>query len=395
MGNALREKVFELKDHMIRLRQDFHRHPELGFEEKRTAGVVAEYLRGLGLDVKERVGRTGVVGVLSGNGPGKTILLRADMDALPVHEKNEVDYRSEKDGVMHACGHDGHMAILLAAARVLKELRGDFPGNVKFLFQPGEEGYAGAKLQIEEGVLQDPQVDAALALHLRSDLPCGTVGWRVGPLMACMDSFRIFAKGKGGHAALPEGGVDAILMSAQAIQSLQSLVSREVSPLTPLVIHIGCISGGEAFNIIAETVEMKGTVRTLDVELRKEIPDRMRRILRGIGAGFRGELDLEYSFGYPIVENDPHITEVVKGAATAVVGNDKVVEVPAGMMSDDMAFFLQKVPGNYFFVGAKNPEKGADQPHHNARFNFDEEALPIGAEILVRSAMSYLRGAVK
>jgi amidohydrolase len=210
--------------------------------------------------------------------------------------------------------------------------------------------------------------------------------------MACMDSFRILAKGKGGHAALPEGGVDAILMSAHAIQSLQSLVSREVSPLTPLVIHIGRISGGEAFNIIAETVEMKGTVRTLDVELRKEIPDRMRRILKGIGAGFRGEFELEYNFGYPIVENDPHVTEVVKGAATAVVGKDKVLEVPAGMMSDDMAFFLQEVPGSYFFVGAKNPEKGADQPHHNARFNLDEEALPIGAEIMVRSAMSYLLG---
>lgn len=377
---------------MIRLRRDFHRHPELAFEEKRTAGVIADYLRELGLDVREGVGRTGVVAVLSGKGPGKTLLLRADMDALPVHEKNEVDYRSENEGVMHACGHDGHMAILLAVARVMKEHRGDFPGNVKFLFQPGEEGYAGAKLQIDEGALQDPRVHAALALHLSSDLPCGTVGTRVGPLMACMDSFRIVAKGKGGHAALPEGGVDAILMSAHAIQSLQSLVSREVSPLTPLVIHIGRISGGEAFNIIAETVEMKGTVRTLDAELRKEVPARMTRILDGIGTGFRGEFELEYTFGYPVVENDPHITVVVKNAASSVLGKDKVLEVPAAMMSDDMAYLLQEVPGCYFFVGAKNPAKGADQPHHNSRFNIDEEALPIGAEIMVRSAMSYLCG---
>jgi amidohydrolase len=316
------------------------------------------------------------------------------MDALPVQEKNEVDYRSEKPGVMHACGHDGHMAILLVAARVLKEHRGDFPGNVKFVFQAGEEGYAGARLQIEEGALEDPEVHAALALHLRSDLPCGTVGMRVGPLMACMDSFRIVARGKGAHAALPEGGVDAILMSAHAIQSLQSLVSREVSPLTPLVVHVGRISGGEAFNIVAETVEMKGTVRTLDTALRKEVPDRMRRILQGIGSSFRGELELEYDFGYPVVENAPAVTELVRGAAVAVLGRDKVLEVPAGMMSDDMAFFLQKVPGCYFFVGAGNPGKGADQPHHNSRFNFDEAALTIGAEIMVRSTIDYLRGAV-
>lgn len=395
MKDALGTKIVALREHMIRLRRDFHRHPELGLEETRTAGVIADYMRELGLDVKEKVGRTGVVGVLSGNGPGKTILLRADMDALPIQEKNEVDYRSEADGIMHACGHDGHMAILLTVARVLKECRGDFPGKVKFLFQPGEEGYAGAKLQIEEGALQKPRVHAALALHLRSDLPCGTVGLRVGPLMACMDSFRIVAKGRGGHAALPEGGVDAILMSAHAIQSLQSLVSREVSPLTPLVIHIGCVNGGEAFNIIADKVEMKGTVRTLDAELRKEIPERMKRIMHGIGNSFRGEFEFEYTFGYPVVENDLHLTDVVKGAAAAVIGKENVLEVPAGMMSDDMAFFFQEVPGSYFFVGANNPIKGADQPHHNARFNIDEESLPIGAEIMARSAMSYLCDAVK
>lgn len=384
------QEIADLKDEMIRLRRDFHQHPELGFEEKRTASIVAKYLDDLGLEVQTGIGRTGVVGLLSGNGRGKTLLLRADMDALPVQEQNEVQYRSQNDGIMHACGHDGHMAILIAAARILSAHREEFPGQVKFAFQPGEEGFGGAKFMIEDGVLKNPKVDAALALHLITFIPYGMIGIRTGPLMASMDSFSVRITGKGGHAAMPEGGVDSILMSAHAITALQSLISKEVSPLSPLVVHVGTIHGGQAFNIIAEKVEFKGTVRTLDEALQKTVPERVDRILRGVVEGLRGKYELDYEFAYPIVNNDGAMTDLVKRAAAEVVGEEKVFEVSPFMTSDDMAFFLREVRGCYFCVGAGNAEKGADQPHHNSRFNVDEDALTVGAEVMILAAMSYL-----
>lgn len=391
MKASLREEVHGLKAEMVRLRRDFHQHPELGFEETWTAGVAAAYLRDLGLEVQSGIGRTGVVGLLTGRDEGRTILLRADMDALPVQETNDVEYRSTNPGIMHACGHDGHMAILLAVARILSAHRDEIFGKIKFVFQPGEEGFAGARLQIDEGVLQNPETHAALALHLLTSIPCGMIGVRAGPLMASMDSFRIVITGKGGHAAMPESGVDAILIGAHAVAALQSMVSRQVSPQTPLVVHVGQIRGGEAFNIIAEQVELKGTVRTLDDGLRKAIPERMDRILKGIAEAFGGRHELEYVSGYPVLQNDGPMTDLVREAAAEVVGQQKVFEPPPAMISDDMAFFLQQVPGCYFFVGARNSEKGADQPHHNSRFNMDEDALATGAEVLVRAALSFTR----
>jgi amidohydrolase len=390
--DRIRKEILGLREEMIDLRRDFHRYPELGMEEERTAGVVANRLEGLGLKVSTGIGKTGVVGLLEGKGPGNTLLLRADMDALPIQEENNVSYRSEKKNVMHACGHDGHMAILLTVAKVLSAHREDFSGFVKFVFQPGEEGFGGARLMIEDRVLKDPQVNAAFALHLITRMPLGIIGLRSGPVMACMDDFSILIKGKGGHAANPEEGVDAILISSQVISALQSLISREAPPLTPLVVHVGTINGGSAFNIIADSVKLKGTLRTHDETLRRSMPERMDRILKGVTEALRGTHELDYQFGYPSVINDPVMTKLVAEAAAKVAAIKGTFEMQPAMTSDDMAFFLKEVPGSYFFLGAANAEKGLNKPHHNSMFDFDEEALVIGAETMARVALMYLEG---
>lgn len=390
MFDRIKDEILSLKDEIIQIRRDFHQHPELGFNEKWTAGIVAKYLTDMGLKVQTGIAGTGVVGLLKGKDPGKTVLLRADMDALPIQEENDVPYRSQKDGIMHACGHDGHMAILLTVAKILNAHREDLSGRIKFIFQPGEEGLAGARFMIEDGVLEDPKVDSAFGLHLNTGIPVGSLALRAGNMMACLDSFTIKIKGKGGHAAMPEGGVDAILMSAQVISTLQSLISKEVSPTTPLVVHVGTIHGGNAFNIVADQVELKGTVRTHDEILRKSMPERIDRIVKGVTEALRGAHELDYQFGYLPVVNDAAMTELVKGVGAQVVGNEQVLEIPPVMMSDDMGFFLKEITGCYFFVGAANPEKGFDQPHHNARFDFDEDALIVGAEVMTRVALAYL-----
>lgn len=390
MFDRIKDEILSLKDEIIQIRRDFHQHPELGFNEKWTAGIVAKYLTDMGLKVQTGIAGTGVVGLLKGKDPGKTVLLRADMDALPIQEENDVPYRSQKDGIMHACGHDGHMAILLTVAKILNAHREDLSGRIKFIFQPGEEGLAGERFMIEDGVLEDPKVDSAFGLHLNTGIPVGSLALRAGNMMACLDSFTIKIKGKGGHAAMPEGGVDAILMSAQVISTLQSLISKEVSPTTPLVVHVGTIHGGNAFNIVADQVELKGTVRTHDEILRKSMPERIDRIVKGVTEALRGAHELDYQFGYLPVVNDAAMTELVKGVGAQVVGNEQVLEIPPVMMSDDMGFFLKEITGCYFFVGAANPEKGFDQPHHNARFDFDEDALIVGAEVMTRVALAYL-----
>jgi len=390
MSIPLKQEIQKLKEEMIAWRREFHAHPELGMEEKWTSETIARRLLEFGLAVKTGVGGTGVVGLIEGASAGRTVLLRADMDALPIREENEAPYRSGIDGVMHACGHDGHMAILLTVAKILSAHRQALRGGIKFVFQPGEEGFGGARFMIADGVLAHPQVDAAFALHLIASIPVGMIGVRPGPLMAAMDSFTVRILGKGGHAAMPEGGVDAILIGAQAIIALQSLISREVSPFTPLVVHAGTIRGGNAFNIIAESVEMKGTVRCLDEGLRKSIPERMDRILKGITGALRGSHELDYQFSYPTVVNDGAMTELIKAQTAEVVGREMVIEVPPSMAGDDMAFFLKEVPGCYFFVGAGNPHKGLNHPHHSSRFDIDEDALVIGAEALARAAVAFL-----
>ena len=390
MNELVRKKVTDLKDEMIQIRRELHQYPELGFQEKRTAGMVAEYLGSLDLEVQTGVAETGVVGLLSGGKPGKTILIRADMDALPIEEANDVPYRSKNPGVMHACGHDGHMAVSLIAARILKSIFEKFSGQIKFVFQPGEEGFGGAREMIKQGVMRDPEVDAAIGLHLANTIPIGRLAVRAGPIMASMDSFSVKITGKSGHAAMPEEAVDAILISSQVVTALQTLISKETSPLEPLVVHVGTIQGGRAFNVVADHVELKGTVRTTNGEFQKSIPEKMGRIISNLSKSLRGSGKLDYHFDYPPVVNDERIAQMVRATAISVLGKDNILVIPPIMASDDIGFFLKEVGGCFFFVGSSNPDKDITGAHHNPHFDFDEDAMFIGAEILIGSVLEYL-----
>ncbi len=393
-SDRLKAEIDELVPDMVAMRRDLHEHPELAFEEVRTSGIVAQRLRTLGLEVQTGIAKTGVVGLLRGGAskPGaKTIAIRADMDALPVYELNEIDYRSMVDGKMHACGHDGHTSILLAVADILSKRKPELSGNVKFVFQPAEETVGGAAPMVKEGAMQG--VDGIIGLHLISDYPIGRVGVRAGPVFASADKLALTVRGKGGHAAMPEASVDPIVIAAYIVTALQTLISRETSPFGPAVITIGKIQAGTAFNIIPETAEMIGTMRAYSDEHRKKLRRRIGEIASGIATAMGGSCDVEIISGCPPCVNDAGMTEVVRKAAAATVGEREVddSEEVLSSGSDDMACFLEAVPGCYFIVGAKNAEKGANYPHHHPRFNIDEDALPIGVEVLTRAAMEYLK----
>ena len=390
----LKSDIDELVPDLIAMRRDLHEHPELAFEEVRTSGIVAQRLKSMGLEVQTGIAKTGVVGLLRGgaNKPGaKTIAIRADMDALPIHEMNDIAYRSTIDGKMHACGHDGHTSILLAVAEMLNKRREELSGNVKFVFQPAEENIGGAEPMIKEGAMQD--VDGIIGLHLISDYPLGRVGVRSGPVFASADRFILTVNGKGGHAAMPETTVDPIVISAHIVTALQTLISRETSPMGSAVITIGTIKAGTAFNIIPESAEMHGTMRSFNADHRQKLKRRISEVAQGIATAMGGSCEVNMLDGCPPCVNDGKMTEVVHGAAIATVGEQDVDASDDVMTagSDDMACFLDAVPGCYFIVGAKNEAKGANYPHHHPRFNIDEDALPIGVEILTRAAMDYLK----
>jgi amidohydrolase len=386
----LSPEVAGMAEELAATRRDFHMHPELGYEERRTAGIVAARLRELGLEIREGVAETGVIGLLRGGRPGPTVLLRADMDALPIQEASEVPYRSRTPGVMHACGHDGHTAILLGTARVLATQRERLPGTVKFVFQPAEEGGAGADRMIAAGALENPTVDAAFGLHLWNFGPIGAIGVREGPMMACSDAFDLTVRGQGGHAAAPHRAIDPVVTAAHLIVALQSLVSRETDPLQSAVVTVGRIQGGDARNVIPDQVLLQGTVRTFDPALRQAMPQRLERIARGVTEAFGGKYELSYRFGYPCLVNDAAMAEVVRAAARPVVGEEHVVVAPPVMGAEDMSYFLQRVPGCFFRVGSANAERGLTRPHHNPCFDFDEAALPIGVEVLAGAARRFL-----
>jgi amidohydrolase len=392
--DQLKSDIDELVPDMVALRRDLHEHPELGFEEVRTSSLVAQRLRSLGLQVQEGVAKTGVVGLLRGSAsqPGaKTIAIRADMDALPIHELNEIAYRSTVDGNMHACGHDGHTAIALAVAALLSKRQAELTGNVKFIFQPAEEGRGGGSLMVQEGVMEG--VDGVIGLHLMSSYPVGLVGVRAGAVFASVDGFVLRVKGTGGHAAMPHEAVDPIVISAYMITALQTLLSRECSPFSPAVITIGTIHGGSAFNIIPETVEMQGTMRTFSQEDREKWVRRIREIVHGIASAMGGSCEVQTLSGPFACVNDASMTQLVHDAAVASVGERNVESSEAVMTtsSDDMAYFLKAVPGCYFIVGARNEQKGANYPHHHPRFNIDEDAMPTAVEVLARAAMNFLK----
>lgn len=384
-SSQIRPEIQALQTSLVKWRRGFHQRPELGFQEKLTAGFVAKKLHEWGIEHQTGIAQTGIVATISGHQPGPVLAIRADMDALPVQEQNQVPYRSQHDGVMHACGHDGHTAIALGTAHYLAQHRDDFAGTVKLIFQPAEEGPGGAKPMIEAGVLNDPDVDAIIGLHLWNNLPLGTVGVRSGPLMAAVELFRCKISGRGGHGAMPHQTVDSVLVSAQVVSALQAIVARNINPLDAAVVTVGELHAGSAMNIIADTAQMSGTVRYFNPALEKLIPQRVEQVIAGICQSHGATYDLNYWQLYPPVVNDEQITQLVQSVA------ETVVETPAGVVpecqtmgGEDMSFFLQAVPGCYFFMGSANPDKDLAYPHHHPRFDFDETALGMGVEMFIR-----------
>jgi amidohydrolase len=391
-SDRLKADIEELVPGMVALRRDLHAHPELAFEEVRTSSIVTQRLRTFGLEVQTGVATTGVVGLLYGGASragARTIAIRADMDALPIHELNEIDYRSTIDGKMHACGHDGHTSIALAVAAILSKRRAELNGNVKFIFQPAEEVLGGAEPMVKAGVMQD--VDGVIGLHLMSDYPLGHIRVGAGTVFASADRFVLHVKGKGGHAAMPHDAVDPIVIAAYIITALQTLISRETSPFSPAVITIGVISAGTAFNIIPQAVEMQGTMRTFSQEHREQLLRRMSEIVQGIAGAMGGTCVVQTFDSCPPCINGASMTELVQKAAIASVGEERVESRAEAMTSDDMAYFLGAAPGCYFVVGTRNEVKGAKYPHHHPRFNIDEDAIPIAVEVLARAVMEFLK----
>ncbi|HPT98898.1 MAG TPA: amidohydrolase [Armatimonadota bacterium] len=386
---TLSPEVQEVLADVIAIRREIHAHPELGYQEVRTAALVAERLQAMGLSVQTGVAETGVVGLLEGGQPGPVVMLRADMDALPIQELTGYPYASQVPGVMHACGHDGHTAALLGAAQVLSAMREQLAGSVKFVFQPAEESRAGAERMVQEGVLQAPRVDAAFGLHLWNSMSLGTVGVTTGPAMAATDYFEIIIRGRGGHAASPHQAVDPVLAAAHFLVTVQSIISRSRDPLAPAVFSIGCIRGGDAGNVIPDEVLLRGTLRTLSQENRTLLLKRIEEVLHGTTQALGATYDYDHRPGYPVLVNDAAMADLAREVAAAVVGKEGVLSPEPTMGGEDMAYYLQEVPGCYLWVGSANPSEEA-YPHHNARFNMDERAIGIAVEILVRLARRYL-----
>jgi amidohydrolase len=399
-SSQIRPEIQLLQPRLVEWRRGFHQRPELGFREHLTAKFIAQKLEEWEIEHQTEVAQTGIVATITGNGrqsvdahrPGPVLAIRADMDALPIQEENPVPYRSQHDGVMHACGHDGHTAIALGTAYYLAAHRHTFSGTVKLIFQPAEEGPGGAKPMIEAGVLQNPNVDAMIGLHLWNNLPLGTVGVRSGPLMAAVELFHCKIIGKGGHGAIPQQTIDPVVVSAQVVNALQTIVARNVNPLDAAVVTVGQLHAGTAMNVIADSAEMSGTVRYFNPELANVISQRIEQIIAGVCQSHGASYELDYQHFYPPVINDSEIAELVRSVT------ETVIETPAGIVpecqtmgGEDMSFFLQVIPGCYFFLGSANPTRGLAEPHHHPRFDFDETALGMGVEIFVRCIEKFCR----
>jgi amidohydrolase len=384
----------EIFPSLVKLRRELHQYPELAFNEYKTSERIAKELRKLRIDVKRPIAKTGVVGVLNKGIKGKTIALRADMDALPVLEQTNFPYKSKNKGTMHACGHDVHMACLIGTAKILTRLKDELPGKVKFIFQPSEEvSPGGAKPMIEAGVLKNPDVSGIFALHCDPAIPIGQIGVREGPTMAHADSFDITIIGKGGHGARPHDGVDAIVVAAQVIQALQTIVSRKINPLEPVVVSIGKMEGGSARNIICDKVILKGTARTLNKEVAKKIPGLLKEIISGITKSAGASFELNYYGGYPILINHPKATDLARKTVDKLFGKDAIFELRRPMMGgEDFAYYLQKIPGSFLRLGIRNPKKDAIYPWHHPKFTVDEDAIKIGSALLAGLAFDFLSG---
>jgi amidohydrolase len=371
-------------------RRDLHQHPELAFRETRTADLVASQLGALGIEVRTGVGRTGVVGLLHGGRPGPTVMLRADMDGLPIQEQSDAPYASQVPGVMHACGHDGHVAMLLGAATLLSRHASDLPGDVLFVFQPAEEGLGGAAVMLADGLLADPLPAAGFGLHLWNTMPVGRVCAQAGPMMAAADLIQILVRGRGGHGALPHETVDAIAVTGQILSALQTIVSRNVDPQETAVLTIGTVHGGTSYNVISETVELEGTIRTFSASVRETVLTRLRVLLDGIAAGMGAQYELRVRDVAPAVVNDASVAEVARAAAVQVVGATSVAWHLPLMVSEDFSEYQRWMPSCYMLLGSSNPALGLGAPHHNPRFDFDEAVLPIGAALMATAAARFL-----
>lgn len=374
------------EEEIVGLRRELHHFPEPSYHEEQTAGLVAGELRRSGLEVREGIGGFGVLGRLAGSRPGPWIALRADMDALPIQELSTHPWRSARDGFMHACGHDAHMAILLGVARVLSQARSEMAGGILFLFQPAEEMLpGGAAAMLQAGVFEPPPA-FVFGLHNSPDLPTGLIGYREGVLMAATNEFTLEILGEGNHASTPHRGVDSILVAAEVVLALQALVSRETDPLEPAVLSFGQIRGGEAFNVIPGRVEMKGTLRSLETTGLERLCASMERMVSGIAQANRADYRLNFTPGYPALVNDPGATELAWRAAAEILGPERVRAIPKPFLGgEDFARFLELVPGSYLILGVGNPDVGADRPWHHAEFQIDEGALAPGV-----AAMSWI-----
>src|SRR6056297_1002608 len=388
---TVKDQVAALKDELIELRRDFHMHPELGFEEYRTAEKVEQFLKDIGLTPK-RVAKTGVMATLEGARPGPTLLLRADMDALPIHEENQVPYKSQNDGVMHACGHDAHTAMLLAAAKVLVNEQGQMSGRIKFLFQPNEET-AGAEILIEQGALKDPTPDAAMGIHIWTPLPSGTIGVQAGAVMATMDIFKITVKGRGGHTGYPESAVDPIIAAADIIQAAQTIQTRQISLMKPTVIMFGKINGGTKNNIIPDEVVLEGTMRYLyegGPDSEENPPQRLKELAEHVCETHGCSCEVEIERENTAVINHPGMVQLARETAKEILGDENRVVPHGSMAGEDFAAYASRVPAVFAFLGTGNAAKETDFPHHNPRFNIDEDVMPLGVEFFVEGALKYL-----
>lgn len=373
----------------VSVRRDIHQHPELGYKETRTAGIVEHELTKLGLDVAAGIGETGVVGLLKGEKPGPVLLLRFDMDALQIQEETGAEYASIYPHVMHACGHDGHVAIGLSVAKIFAERRDQFSGEIKFVFQPGEEGLGGAERMISAGVLENPRPDMALAVHLWNEKPVGWYGISAGYIMAAAEILSINVHGKGGHGALPHLAVDPVLTAANLVVALQSISSRNIPPLNSAVLSVTSMHAGDSFNVIPSNVALSGTIRTFSPQIRQRVFKRFQQVCNGLGQAFECQIDTQLKMLTPAVFNDPAFTKQVYTTVNTSLPNPEIDQHYRVMVSDDMAFILQEIPGTYCFVGSANPAKGLNDDHHHPCFDFDEEAL-VNAVALVSNAASAL-----
>lgn len=389
----LLKEAIAIEPEIIKTRREIHQHPELAYHEEATAKLVADRLESLGIEVRRKVGGTGVLGVLKGSKTGRVVALRADMDALPLDENADVAFKSNVKGVMHACGHDTHVAILLGVAKLLAAHRDELQGTVKFLFQPAEEhgGLGGAKPMIEDGVMKDPKVDFVFGLHISSDHPSKVFGFRGGPIMAAPDTFKVRVIGKGGHGSAPHQTIDPVYVAAQIITSMQGVSGRMIDPIQPFVVTIGSVHSGTKENIIPDEAVLEGTIRTLDEATRKVAKAKVQKVAEGVAKAFGAKAVVDFEKdAYPVTVNDQKVTEQAMKITKKIPGTKTIIMKPL-LGGEDFSRFLLEAPGTFYFLGTINPAKGCVYPNHSSKFKVDEDVLKYGAASMAMLALEFTK----